>query len=148
LVCLGNPDPVGMEVYCPTGKGTFDDETTEGAPPRQDRGEAQLDRASVFGTVACSFKSCRAYLKSTGKPVLFEFEVMDEFHRPTQESSKILESVSGRCRPTGSKVDWNYPIWRRGQLRIWRHSCGAGNGAWNSELAADLLLLLKHSHSL
>ena len=40
LACLGNPDPVGMKVYCPTGKETFDDETTEEAPPRRDRGEA------------------------------------------------------------------------------------------------------------
>jgi hypothetical protein len=36
LACLGNPDPVGMKVYCPTGKETFDDETTEEAPPRRD----------------------------------------------------------------------------------------------------------------
>jgi len=34
MACLGNPDPVGMKVYCPTGKETFDDETTEEAPPR------------------------------------------------------------------------------------------------------------------
>ena len=40
VACLGNPDPVGMKVYCPTGKETFDDETTEEAPPRRDRGEA------------------------------------------------------------------------------------------------------------
>ena len=40
MACLGNPDPVGMKVYCPTGKETFDDETTEEAPPRRDRGEA------------------------------------------------------------------------------------------------------------
>jgi len=40
LACLGNPDPVGMKVYCPTGKETFDDEKTEEAPPRRDRGEA------------------------------------------------------------------------------------------------------------
>jgi hypothetical protein len=33
LACLGNPDPVGMKVYCPTGKETFDDEKTEEAPP-------------------------------------------------------------------------------------------------------------------
>jgi len=39
LACLGNPDPVGMKVYCPTGKETFDDETTEEAPPRRDRGD-------------------------------------------------------------------------------------------------------------
>ena len=40
VACLGNPDPVGMKVYCPTGKETFDDEKTEEAPPRRDRGEA------------------------------------------------------------------------------------------------------------
>jgi hypothetical protein len=40
LACLGNPDPAGMKVYCPMGKETFDDETTEEAPPRRDRGEA------------------------------------------------------------------------------------------------------------
>jgi predicted DNA-binding transcriptional regulator YafY len=34
VACLGNPEPVGMKVYCPTGKETFDDETTEEAPPR------------------------------------------------------------------------------------------------------------------
>lgn len=33
LACFGNPDPVGMKVYCPEGKETFDDdETTEEAP--------------------------------------------------------------------------------------------------------------------
>ena len=32
LACLGNPDPVGMKVYCPTGKETFDDETTKETP--------------------------------------------------------------------------------------------------------------------
>ena len=33
LACFGNPDPVGMKVYCPVGKETFDDdETTEEAP--------------------------------------------------------------------------------------------------------------------
>ena len=40
VACLGNPDPVGMKVYCPTGKETFDDEETKEAPPRRDRGEA------------------------------------------------------------------------------------------------------------
>ena len=40
LACLGNPDPVGMKVYRPTGKETFDDEKKEEAPPRRDRGEA------------------------------------------------------------------------------------------------------------
>ena len=33
MACLGNPDPVGMKVYCPTGKVTFDDATTKEAPP-------------------------------------------------------------------------------------------------------------------
>ncbi len=42
---------------------------------------AQLDRASVFGTEGCRFESCRAYCKSTGKPVLFAFEVLGEFRR-------------------------------------------------------------------
>lgn len=33
VACFGNPDPVGMKVYCPEGKETFDDdETTEEAP--------------------------------------------------------------------------------------------------------------------
>ena len=40
LACLGNPDPVGMKVYCPMGKETFDNEKTEEAPPRRDRDEA------------------------------------------------------------------------------------------------------------
>jgi hypothetical protein len=40
VACLGNPDPVGMKVYCPTRKETFDDETTKEASPRRDRGEA------------------------------------------------------------------------------------------------------------
>jgi hypothetical protein len=40
LACLGNPDPVDMKVYCPTGKETFDDETTEEASSRGDRCEA------------------------------------------------------------------------------------------------------------
>ncbi len=31
MACLGNPDPVDRKVYCPTGKETFDDETTEEA---------------------------------------------------------------------------------------------------------------------
>jgi hypothetical protein len=33
VACLGNPDPVGIKVYCPMGKETFDDETTKEAPP-------------------------------------------------------------------------------------------------------------------
>jgi len=33
LACLGNPDPVGVKVYCPTGNATFDNEATEEAPP-------------------------------------------------------------------------------------------------------------------
>jgi hypothetical protein len=40
VACLGNPDPVDMKVYCPTGKETFDDEKTEEAPSRGDRCEA------------------------------------------------------------------------------------------------------------
>jgi hypothetical protein len=40
LACLGNPDPVDMKVYCPTGKETFDDEKTEEAPSRGDRCQA------------------------------------------------------------------------------------------------------------
>jgi len=40
VACLGNPDPVDMKVYCPTGKETFDDEKTEEAPTRGDRCEA------------------------------------------------------------------------------------------------------------
>jgi hypothetical protein len=40
MACLGNPDPVDMKVYCPTGKETFDDEKTEEAPSRGDRCEA------------------------------------------------------------------------------------------------------------
>jgi hypothetical protein len=31
VACLGNPDPVDMKVYCPTGKETFNDEKTEEA---------------------------------------------------------------------------------------------------------------------
>ena len=31
MACLGNPDPVDMKVYCPTGKETFNDEKTEEA---------------------------------------------------------------------------------------------------------------------
>jgi hypothetical protein len=31
VACLGNPDPVDMQVYCPTGKETFNDEKTEEA---------------------------------------------------------------------------------------------------------------------
>jgi hypothetical protein len=34
LACLGDPDPVGMKVYCSTGNQTFDDETMKEAPPR------------------------------------------------------------------------------------------------------------------
>jgi hypothetical protein len=40
LACLGNPDPGDMKVYCPTGKETFDDETTEEAPSRGGRCQA------------------------------------------------------------------------------------------------------------
>lgn len=40
MACLGNPDPVDMKVYCPTGKETFDDEKTQEAPSRGDRCEA------------------------------------------------------------------------------------------------------------
>jgi hypothetical protein len=33
VACLGKPDPEDMNVYCPMGKQTFDDdETTEEAP--------------------------------------------------------------------------------------------------------------------
>ena len=31
MVCLGNPDPVGMKFHCTVGKETFDGETTEEA---------------------------------------------------------------------------------------------------------------------
>ena len=40
LAWFGNPDPADMKVYCPTGKETFDDETTEEAPSRGDGCEA------------------------------------------------------------------------------------------------------------
>jgi hypothetical protein len=33
-----------------------------------------LDRASVFGTEGWEFEPLRAYLKGTGKPVLFAFQ--------------------------------------------------------------------------
>ena len=116
---------------------------------------AQLDRASVFGTEGCRFKSCRAYwraiqwrsearrdrdagrqpagsspagrigerssggarpegiatpesslqvrvlpgvLKSTGKPLLFVFEVMGEFLRPwgNRPSYRLDQDFQGR----------------------------------------------------
>jgi hypothetical protein len=41
LACLGNPDPVGMKVYAPSGEETFDDiQTTEEAQAGADRREA------------------------------------------------------------------------------------------------------------
>ena len=41
LACLGNPDPVGMKVYAPSGEETFDDvQTTEEAQAGADRRQA------------------------------------------------------------------------------------------------------------
>ena len=41
LACLGNPDPVGMKVYAPSGEETFDDiQTTEEAQAGADCREA------------------------------------------------------------------------------------------------------------
>jgi hypothetical protein len=41
LACFGNPDPVGMKVYAPSGEETFDDiHTTEEAQAGADRREA------------------------------------------------------------------------------------------------------------
>jgi hypothetical protein len=41
VACLGNPDPVGMKVYAPSGEETFDDvQTTEEAQAGADRRQA------------------------------------------------------------------------------------------------------------
>jgi hypothetical protein len=64
LACLGNPDPVGMKVYCRTGKETFDDETTEEAPPRRDRGEAAWIKQHPF----CKSRFSEALLNRRPQP--------------------------------------------------------------------------------
>ena len=50
---------------------------------------AQLDRASVFGTEGWEFEPLRTQSKSTGFPVLFAFQVIGEFRRPTKNSQNF-----------------------------------------------------------